>query len=83
MKFNSLPELIQISTAKAVVDFLKTAPKDLHLPDAPYETWLSTLKTLNVKLDRNNLPSQEEIWRAVEYIEQNSINLGFCPSCNS
>lgn len=83
LNFNSLPKLAQIALSRAVKDFLSLAPKDLYIPVAPADSWLSALKKLNVRLGGDGMPLADEIWRAVEYLESQLDAPGVCESCGA
>lgn len=76
--FNSLPQPNQLALSKAVKDFLATAPDDLFIPVVPASSWLSVLKKLDVRLGGDGMPTNTEIWRAVEYLESQLPALGVC-----
>lgn len=81
--FNSLPNLAQIALSRAVKDFLSTAPKDLYIPVASSDSWLSALKQLNVRLGGDGMPLADEVWRAVEYLESQLGTPGVCECCGA
>lgn len=81
--FNSLPKLAQIALSRAIKDFVSTAPKDLYIPNAPANLWLSALKKLNVRLGGDGMPLSDEIWRAVEHLESQLGTPGVCERCGA
>jgi len=75
MKFNSLTNNQQLIIASHLKDFVATAPAELSIPDFDFSDWLIALKRLNISLNNNGLPHGEEVYRAIEYLEKNCLDL--------
>lgn len=85
-KYNDLSELEQVTIAAAIKSALDSVPKELNLPDVPVEGWTEALSALNVKIQRDFLPSREDVFRAVELIEfanGGQVLGGTCDMCET
>lgn len=83
MRFNSLPQSAQSSVAQAVVNLVARAPDDLFLPILPASEWLAAFRKLNIKLDREHLPSSAALFRVVEYLESQLASPNKCLECGN
>ncbi len=81
-RFKTLSERAQMAFSAAFKQFVDGAPSDLYLPNVPVTDWLTAFKALNVKMRYNGLPSGNDIFRAVEYLENMPLSGPcFCPRC--
>jgi hypothetical protein len=83
MRFKSLPQSVQLAVTQSVVKLVENAPSDLYLPVLPAADWLAAFRELNIRVGRDYLPSSENIFKVVEYLEARAYGPGYCQKCGN
>jgi hypothetical protein len=83
MRFKSLPQSVQLAVTQSVVKLAANAPGELYLPVLPVDNWLAAFRALNIRIGRDYLPSSENIFKVVEYLEARSDEPSNCLKCGN